>query len=63
MVKLIKKEWHSGNVLCEYICDSESDIETLPTFATNEIGAGSTCICTEDSSVHILGADDKWHKL
>jgi hypothetical protein len=40
--------------------DTRNDVEDLP---TDSWGAGSSCICLEDSSVWMLGNDKKWHEL
>lgn len=60
-LKLITREYCvcTDAYHCEYICDSKSDLASLPT----DVAAGSTCICTEDTSIHILGADDVWYNL
>lgn len=65
MYKIIKSNWErgSGCTIAEFTCTSAEDIASLPTFATDEIGAGSTCVCTADGSLWMLGADDVWHQL
>lgn len=56
----------------EFICSELSDIELLPTYATEEHPycntaphPSSTCICTANNtlSVYMLGADDVWHNI
>lgn len=53
----------------EFTCSSVDDIANLPNSATGgeyeylRVKAGSTCICTDDTSVWMLGADDVWYKL
>lgn len=53
----------------EFTCSSVDDIAELPTSATDgeyeylHVKAGSSCICTEDISIWMLGADDVWHKV
>lgn len=64
MIKIITKR--NGDCpecrnLVDYTCSSSADIATLPLFPN--VAAGSTCICTEDSSIYMLGADNVWHKL
>ena len=60
----------AGNTaVYEFTCTSTDDIAELPISTTTEtyrhlkVRAGSTCICTSDTSVWMLGADDVWHKL
>ena len=43
----------------EFVADRLTDIETLPT----NVGAGSTCLVIENSSVWILGTDKTWHQI
>ena len=43
----------------EFVVDKLTDVDTLPT----NIGAGSSCIVLENSSVWMLGNDGKWHQL
>lgn len=74
MIKVIKRSGSNTlglkGVLWEFTCDSTADITDLPTSASKDypysslgVRAGSNCICTEDGSIHMLGADDHWHKL
>ena len=43
----------------EAMADERSDIDDAPT----NVGAGSTCIVIEDSSVFMLGTDKEWHEI
>lgn len=43
-----------------YIADTEDDIKDLP---TQDIAAGSDCLCIATSEVYIFGGDEQWHKL
>lgn len=75
MIKSIRANYkHGGRVASEaeyeLICSERADLANLPTAAVHEgefarvaPHPGSTCLCTEDMSVHILGADDKWHEM
>lgn len=59
----------------EFIADTLDDVQKLPRLKTEGtqqggdstsndcVMAGSTCLCLEDSSVWILGNDDKWKEL
>lgn len=53
----------------EFTCASRDDIAELPIATTGgeyeylHVKVGSTCICTEDMTVWMLGADDVWYKL
>lgn len=74
MIKVIKRSGSNTlglkGALWEFTCSENADIANLPTSKTEEypygmlgVRAGSTCICTEDASVYMLGANDTWHKL
>lgn len=63
MIKLIRKSYDSGNVIAEYTCSAKADVTNLPTPPNGGIDAGSTCICTEDKTIHMLGADNVWHQI
>ena len=49
--------------LIEYIADTESDIQNLPTTASS----GSTCVVIQSSeggaAVYMLGNDKVWYKI
>lgn len=66
----IKKEFQEGKTRFEFIASELADIAKLPTSKTNDpyykangVAPGSACLCTEDSSFHVLGADDVWHRI
>lgn len=53
----------SGNVetyLTEFICDTETDILTLP---TENCKPGSSCLVIETSNVYILNSEKQWKKI
>ena len=45
--------------IVEYIVDSTSEINTLPT----DIGPGSTCLVTGTSEVYVLNTNKQWVKM
>lgn len=45
--------------IVEYIVDSASEINTLPT----DIGSGSTCLVTGTSEVYVLNTSKQWVKM
>ena len=75
MIKVINIDYKNGGAtnaeaVYELTCSQRADLSSLPTAAVHEgefarvaPHPGSTCLCTEDMSVHILGADDKWHEM
>lgn len=48
--------------IVEYTCSEVADLENLPKLVDG-VASGSSCICTEDGSIHMLGADDAWYNL
>ena len=50
---------NTNSAVVEIVIDTATEISTLST----DYGSGSTCICTENSSVYMLGADKVWHEL
>lgn len=71
MFKVIGTKWayKVNQPTYEFTCTEISDVSLLPNSQTrtedypNGIETGSTCICTADGSLYMLGADDLWHKL
>ena len=72
IIKLTYKHGAGVSACGEYelTCSQRADLASLPTAAVHEgefarvaPHPGSTCLCTEDMSVHFLGADDKWHQM
>ena len=57
---MIKVVANSQNSVAELIADLKTDVEDL---ATYNVGAGSTCLVIEDSSVWMLGNDNVWHEI
>lgn len=58
----------AASAVYEFICSETGDIANLPTGANPEDKSlpphpGSSCICTADTSVHMLGPDDVWHEM
>ena len=43
----------------EAVADKTDDMASAPT----HYGAGSNCLVIEDSSVWVLGNDNKWHQI
>lgn len=59
--KEIKHEWNRllNGCVCEYICDTEEDITTLP-----ECECSSTCIVvTEGMPIYMKNASGEWKKV
>lgn len=53
---------NSDNIVPYYmafVADKITDVDNLPT----NCAPGSTCTVIENSSVWMLGTDNKWHKL
>lgn len=53
---------NSDNIVPYYqalVADTENDIATLP----KQCAPGSTCLVVSNSSLWVLGNDEKWHKL
>ena len=44
----------------ELVCDTEADVETLPTV---NCAAGSSCLVIETSNVYILNSKKEWKKI
>jgi hypothetical protein len=59
MYKIIKNGDTTSSSVTELVADHVSDVDILPT----NVGAGSSCIVIENSSVWMLGNDGKWHQL
>lgn len=59
MYKVIKNGDNTSSAVAELVADTTSDITDLPT----DLGAGSSCIVIENSSVWMLGNDKEWHQL
>lgn len=59
MYKIIKNGDNTNSEVAELVADELADIDTLPT----NVGAGSSCICLENSSVWMLGNDKEWHEI
>lgn len=54
----IRSEDSSVEYVCEYLCDAEGDISTLP-----NCGAGSTAICIDTGAVYMVNTRYAWTKL
>jgi hypothetical protein len=69
MIKIIKARWGIKEPIFELVCSHVDDIANLPNlineepFSSKGIGAGSTCICTENASVYMKSADDFWYLI
>ena len=57
--KIIKNGDTTQSSVVEIIIDTLNDVASLPT----EVGAGSDCLCLEDSSVRVFGNDGQWHQI
>lgn len=49
--------------ITEYACDTEADIQTLPTKASKGIEPGSTCLVIATSSVYMLNSNDEQKEI
>ena len=58
--KIIDKKYcvYNDAVRYTFVADVPGDISSLPVCC-----AGSTCICTENHSEYMVGANGKWHKI
>lgn len=63
MYRIYKTGDNTDPKLIEYIADTESDVQDLPT----DTSSGSTCIVIQGSgsgaSVYMLGNDKIWHEI
>lgn len=59
MYKIIKNGDNTSSSVVQLIADQTSDVDLLP----KNVGAGSTCVVIESSSVYMMGNDKEWHKL
>lgn len=63
MFNITKNRDATSSYVVEITADSASDIPNLPTAATSNIAAGSTCLVIATSEVYILNNQDEWVKL
>lgn len=59
MYRLYKQNDDVAAYVSEFVADSASDIQNLPT----NVYPGSTCLITSTSDVYILNAQKQWVKL
>lgn len=53
---------HIGTNIKEYVIDTVSDLNTLPT-DTRQVGPGSAAICVENSAVYMLNTKGEWKEI
>lgn len=65
-IKMLRREGERGkNSLCEFLCDTSSDVSDLPTeTSTGTVGdycsAGSIALIAEDKSLVVLNNQGEW---
>jgi len=63
MFKITRSKDTATTYIVDIVADSETDVANLPTKASHNIEAGSTCIVIETSEVYMLNNQDQWVKL
>lgn len=60
MIKLINTRYcaYTQDKVCEYLCDSESDVANLPTCCPQ-----STAVICETGDLYIVNASGQWVKF
>lgn len=59
MYKITKNGDNTASATVEIVADLLTDVDILP----KNVGAGSSCIVLENSSVWMMGNDGEWHQL
>lgn len=63
MFKITRSKDIATTYIVDIVADSETDVANLPTKASDNIEAGSTCLVIETSEVYMLNNQDQWVKL
>jgi hypothetical protein len=62
MINITKQSDKESYKVIEYVADTTSDINDLPT-DMSKVSAGSTCFVIEDSSVYMLNSQGEWKQI
>lgn len=58
MISLLSVSGKTVYGICEYVCDKEEDVETLP-----EAPMGSTALVIETGNVYMINSEKEWVKI
>ena len=54
----IRVESSTPEYVCDYLCDAEADISTLPV-----CGAGSSAVCIDTGAIYLVNTQGVWTKF
>lgn len=56
-IKLMQRKWSEAmdDSICEFVCDTDADFESLPPSAT-----GSVAVSAESGALMMVNASDEW---